>query len=445
MTSSEHTCSYCQKVLPSKNALFKHLRKVAYHSDDADVIRLSQPEDKVAVLYGYSPYPFQSISTEGEEKEQSNNNIVHKNDLNSNSLLEGHVAAKLVMKAIMDVEQDLRIRAKLNLENGDENNCDSGNVMAMIHQPAQQEKISALINRTFGSSSRNNEALSQDIGTGALSEVLCAKVSPLIVDTGENTKTNDEIEKEEKLAIQAWLKEVNAKIMSILERQGLSCQDRLPRLKVFGRLKVPNKFNAETDVTSRKVSYILPLDFFVSSNNLSVTLQDLTRNMVCFNGGNASSCGITNARKENVTFDGADEITQKWILFMFRLKKVMQRFMTIAEELDPSDKSAMLEKEHNSHKIKRNKLKNRGKNRRLNNSSNQNVNDEDEKKVEDDANNEEGCCQSKKRKEHVLRRKRYHNFSPSLMAHEFLAFRRVDRFYHKSTKKRTSPQVRHGI
>jgi hypothetical protein len=34
---------------------------------------------------------------------------------------------------------------------------------------------------------------------------------------------------------------------------------------------------------------------------------------------------------------------------------------------------------------------------------------------------------------HVLRRRRFHNFTPFVMAHEFLAFRRLDRFYHRAT------------
>ena len=33
----------------------------------------------------------------------------------------------------------------------------------------------------------------------------------------------------------------------------------------------------------------------------------------------------------------------------------------------------------------------------------------------------------------VLRRKRFHNFTHRGMAHEFLAFRRLDRFYHRAT------------
>ena len=125
----------------------------------------------------------------------------------------------------------------------------------------------------------------------------------------------------------------------------------------------------------------------------------------------------------------------------------MQKFMTIAEELDLSDKSAVLEKEHNTHKIKRNKLKNKGKNRKLaveNSSGGYIMQKSDIDNKTGDVNktdNQDHPDQSHSKKEHVLRRKRYHNFTPNLMAHEFLAFRRVDRFYHKSTKKRISSQV----
>jgi hypothetical protein len=36
---------------------------------------------------------------------------------------------------------------------------------------------------------------------------------------------------------------------------------------------------------------------------------------------------------------------------------------------------------------------------------------------------------------HVLQRKRYHNFTLTVMAHEFLSYRRLDRLYHRSTSR----------
>mmetsp|Transcript_19363 Transcript_19363/g.28025 ORF Transcript_19363/g.28025 Transcript_19363/m.28025 type:complete len:96 (-) Transcript_19363:1313-1600(-) len=36
-------------------------------------------------------------------------------------------------------------------------------------------------------------------------------------------------------------------------------------------------------------------------------------------------------------------------------------------------------------------------------------------------------------KTHVLKRKRFHNFTSTVMAHEFLAYRRLDRFFHRAT------------
>jgi len=33
----------------------------------------------------------------------------------------------------------------------------------------------------------------------------------------------------------------------------------------------------------------------------------------------------------------------------------------------------------------------------------------------------------------LLKRKRYHNFCPKILAHDFLAYRRVDRIYHRAT------------
>jgi hypothetical protein len=46
---------------------------------------------------------------------------------------------------------------------------------------------------------------------------------------------------------------------------------------------------------------------------------------------------------------------------------------------------------------------------------------------------------------HVLRRKRFHNFTPFVMAHEFLAFRRLDRFYHRATLRFHQERNEFGI
>lgn len=41
-------------------------------------------------------------------------------------------------------------------------------------------------------------------------------------------------------------------------------------------------------------------------------------------------------------------------------------------------------------------------------------------------------------KQHVLKRKLYHNFSRSALAHDFLSYRRVDRFFHRATIRYSS-------
>lgn len=80
---------------------------------------------------------------------------------------------------------------------------------------------------------------------------------------------------------------------------------------------------------------------------------------------------------------------------------------TQIENLDENDAGAVLEK--GCHDARRNTKKRRGAN------------------VDAAA---DGKGASPKR---VLRRKRMHNFCPHLLAHDFLSYRRVDRFFHRAT------------
>merc|ERR1711862_630828 len=97
--------------------------------------------------------------------------------------------------------------------------------------------------------------------------------------------------------------------------------------------------------------------------------------------------------------------------FLYKFKKIMQKLCTQTEILNMNNSGQVMEKEwaiisrkkHNKKKEKKKK-----------------------KKQGNNNNNEQ-------QQQYVLCRKRYHNFTKNVMAHEFLSYRRIDRFYHRAT------------
>jgi hypothetical protein len=119
--------------------------------------------------------------------------------------------------------------------------------------------------------------------------------------------------------------------------------------------------------------------------------------------------------------------------YLSRLKKLMQgSFQTQVEELDSKDEGALLEKSMSENKRKNQKAPKKKRIRTVqqsNESSNQ-INEAETTNTEKVADQPIDEAADVKR---LLRRKRYHNFSPNVLAHDYLAYRRVDRFYHRGT------------
>eukprot|EP00934_Nitzschia_sp_Nitz4_P005397 Nitzschia sp. Nitz4//scaffold251_size28233//9144//11447//NITZ4_008133-RA/size28233-processed-gene-0.11-mRNA-1//-1//CDS//3329544241//5387//frame0 len=256
----------------------------------------------------------------------------------------------------------------------------------------QQNKYS----RSYGCSQRGVSVVAQDEGAGAITEVLTTYLQPL----PKNISVDD------------WLDQVQFVLNAIDE----SCSIRL-----LGRQDIAAKtFNAEMDVSHRRIEYLLPVDFLnacLEEHNL-VQLPTFSEN-----------------HKHNLSHKhntGASRVDEPTRLYLFRLKKLMKSMTTPVIELDKTDKAAVMEKSFSLQKRKGNAR--RSKKRRqtpkeeTQNSKNDNNGDDNTPDSK-----EQGKPNAAGPQENVLRRKRFHNFTPNLMAHEYLAFRRLDRIYHRAT------------
>ena len=410
------------------------------------------------MLYGYCPSLLQHIRVVRDKGDTTSSN-------DTKFLLQGgdHVA-RVVMQAVQEMENDLRSEVKLLPNSSGVNNATININMCNIKATAAVNDGST-INRSFGTITRGSSVVAQDEGTGAVTEVLCAKASPLFVPgDGDDNKDGDNDDSKaarEDEAIKEWTAGVNEKVQKILQQdEGVVDSSSLlfgGNIVVFGRLKMPAKFNPESDTTTRRMSYLLPVDFLVSESS-PFSLEDLMAFLPVFEGG-------FNSKSINRRAGKANEI----VMYLFRIKKLLKKLMTLVIELDPNDKAAVFEKQLNARKKRRSKSKSKradntgtttqqqGTRMRKNEgiiSSSDGAEEvglsrgdgrRDELVVDDFATkHQEDESSSKDREEpveHVLRRKRYHNFTADVMAHEYLAFRRVDRFYHRATTQINSVAV----
>jgi tRNA U38,U39,U40 pseudouridine synthase TruA len=442
----------------------------------------------------------------------------------------GETAAKFIMEAIsLAVSQST-------------NNGAEGAI------PIPSSVPNAKTNRSFGCNCRNTAIIAQEDFTPAVTEMLTIKAPALLADdtndeeddspapdttaTGDDTVGANASEQKSSLrqdamerATAEWVNKINDLLRTMLQPLDQENTDR-GQIRVFGRLTVPKRFNAEMDVTSRRVEYLLPIDFvsnLFASNykkcppSLSTTA---TANEHQSQSPEAANTLVVANEEPSLqqmsdlfpTFAvGAfDKRPQQCTLnFLYETKKLMQSLSSHIEELDPTDAAAVLAKEFSSKKReKRQRMKQQQQNEQRDNDKKQKkkkqetpssngdgdspgtgiatldengqalpqtnipeqgampspipggcttskeANGTSEKSQKGDKNgrpahahreknNDKSSSSSpqpkkkdkKEKKVHVLRRKRYHNFTPSVMAHEFLAFRRMDRFHHRSTSR----------
>lgn len=417
-SSTSSSCKGCGVDFPSKNAVFRHLKEtnaVCLSPADYEEFLLyvvNQQREKVIVLYGYWIHP----SPEPDCEQVIRN---------------GDCVSRILMEVMEQLQADKSNEAQPST--GDD----------------AVSTTAAKLNRSYGHISRSN-IVSQEDGTGAITEVLATKLSPLPGGCGDAPTLR-------------WIQLVNAALQTKLGGTKESIE-----IRVLGRQPMPiRQFNAETDVSHRRIEYLLPADFLMP---------------VSLHPGLPSFSDGVRSRKFNTQHDDDDEAfvsvvedstthlltfcrrpSEEVLALLTRCKRQMQSLTTQVVDLDTNDEGAVFEKERHDQKRQRNRAhhnKARGGERRSEAechevSETKGVSDDsvtdnvvsDESKMgakvrrrETDRKKERkykkksrAAAGEGKKKEKVLRRKRYHNFTPTVMAHEFLAYRRMNRFYHRAT------------
>ena len=227
--------------------------------------------------------------------------------------------------------------------------------------------------RSYGSVTRGGRgATFQDAHTGAITEVLCTNA---LVNYASDASTEERREND-----MQWADSLNDMLGNILD--SMSSAGSPGRLRVFSRVVISKRFNAESDLDRRRVDYVMPVDMLFTENKRE-SLQDFCDSFNSFGPG-------TSAHTQETGMQQPDATTLDYLL---RLKRLMMKFTSQSDFVSADDRGAGIEKESND----------------LSCSSN-----------------------GEKKARRQLRRKRFHNFS-GVLAHEFLAYRRVDRMFHRAT------------
>lgn len=257
---------------------------------------------------------------------------------------------------------------------------------------SSEDALPLKYNRSYGNSQRTLEVIAQDEDTGAVTEVLTTRLQPI-----RGNRTVDQ-----------WLDEIQEIIQSHFFSSTATCF-----VRILGRQDVPNasRFNAEMDVSHRRIEYLLPIEYISwNAPDFRTKLESLPP----FEENHKSNLNHSHVSDAHKT----DEETR---MYLFQLKKIMQSLTTQVVDLDLTDKAAVMEKNFSLQKRKASSKKpKKGKKA---------------KKEEEIETSSEPLDKSVvvTEQHRVLRRKRFHNFTPTLMAHEYLACRRMDRMYHRAT------------
>ncbi len=442
---NDKVCSGCGLSFKSKNALFRHLgntSKTCLSPEEQEEFRTlflynEKNLEKVVILYGYSV---------GSVPLHDSNNGDCNEVING-----GDSAAELVMKAIHAVSYEKK--DKNFIDQIIQGNCSK-------------------ISRSYGCLSRGGTLMLQETQTGALMEVMTARLPPFFYDTPQERKEQT----------QAWVDKVNENLAIISKQSNNNHDDATVR--VFGRLSIPKRFSAEMDVTHVRMDYLIPVDFLFHHEfeNESQEIKALDKFFDMFQSFQPTKTHTFHRRK-NVPLhhtSGPDSLK-----YFHKLKKLMQSMTCQVVELDITNANDMLQKEFHEKKrafqrkkpkrttndfLHTTKLEMKESNQQIVDKLNgddqfkdnciienddDTINNENRRKSSTKKSRNKNDQNSKKNKnmtdkKNVLRRRRYHNFSPRAMAHEFLTYRRVDRFYHRGTyrfedKKLCSSPAQHDM
>lgn len=421
---TQNDCTQCKKHFSSKNALFRHLR--SSHQDTLDLSHEGNLE-KIIVLYGYIPSDvIMSLSLEKDLVSPTVSSCV--DDLAASDdecckntifgLKGGDDISKLVMEAVQCV--------------------------SFGEDKAREDREKLLkVNRSFGNTSREDDILAKDEHTGALAEVLTIRAPPLVWNDGNEGDSNIKSSKSytsESQAIQSWIQDVNQVLKCKIGKQLEKSSSLSPgKIRIFGRLTVPKKFNAEMDATHQKVEYLMPADFLLCdegtrpicssfiqpSSSLKDSLPLFFDSLPSFPPSSKTYYAPKSERKDDgVVRDSNGDIKHtrpsvETLQYFYKLKKLMQKMTTQIVELDLEDEEAVLAKTFHENKRKKQRS-GKKRNIRISKIEQQSKDSNDIIKLDHDSESKnENFSQRNnvKLKRNVLQRRRFHNFTPRLMAH----------------------------
>ncbi|VEU44711.1 unnamed protein product [Pseudo-nitzschia multistriata] len=397
------TCNGCGESFPSRNAIFRHLKETngaCLSKEDykqfVKYARKTTKAPKVIIMYGYLPYDGSSCSK-------------------SIMIRNGEDAGHILMETINELENEINGFSDDEDDNGDGENPNSSSSINNI-------------NRSYGYSARSAECVKQDEDTAAITEVMTARLYPLHKD----------------MSMENWLDLVQKKLDDKFDEGHDNTMDdgnsfRVTPVRIIGRQDMPNlRFNAEMDITYRRVEYVLPVDFF-SWSPRNAEFKEKIHETPIFKENPKHD--IDHVKETTNPLDPATKA------FMMELKNFFKLLTTRVVKLDVTDEASVLEKGFSAKKLMKRKR------------------DKKQRDAEDNRDKCAGCSTStnaqqkglegasssvdfkdsrptkkvkptkKPKKTNVLKRKRYHNFTEKLMAHEYLTYRRLDRIYHRSTLK----------
>jgi tRNA U38,U39,U40 pseudouridine synthase TruA len=341
-------------------------------------------------LYGYLPFRQQQHEDDDHNNDNGDTTSSTHRGLN---ISNGQDAGRILMETIQEWQDEAD-----GITDTEEINS--------YHKTASSSSSSLYdrINRSYGINGRNSQFLEQDQNTGAISEVMAVKLRPLRKD----------------ITVEHWLDQIQDR----LEQKYQSVVVGVAPVRVLGRLHMPNpKFNAERDVTYRRMEYILPIDFLTWPINDQDFNSKIT-NLPIFSENHKHAIDHVN---ESAPIPDKDALT-----YMLQMKSFMKLLRSTVISLDVSDKGSVMEKKYHMKKRKQDKKKKRKPARDP--SSENDANDNNHPQTNDLHNSIERQVNSQKlESRHVLKRKRFHNFSEKMMAHDYLAYRRLDRLYHRAT------------
>mmetsp|Transcript_12209 Transcript_12209/g.22891 ORF Transcript_12209/g.22891 Transcript_12209/m.22891 type:complete len:811 (-) Transcript_12209:45-2477(-) len=409
---TKFVCKGCNQEFASKSALFRHLRASGgkcFPPEEHEnflkyFVNAEENREKIIILYGYVPGDYYlNLGL----RDCNSARIEIDPDSPKYGVCNGDHVAELVQEAIEIVSNEADIDNYLKLRG---------------------EKSYSKCNRSFGFSARATELCQQDECTGALTEVMTGRAPKLFI---EDCPVNEKHKREEEM-LAAWVQKINSALDQLILQLDHPDNDgkSLGKVRVFGRLQAPKKFNAEMDVNHRRIDYLLPADLLygVEQSSSGMTLQEFLESI-------KESHPNRNTENHGPSSQNSDSKQQNFS-YISKLKKLMQKFCSQVIEVDGVSDNDRTTGDTANDEVSSNQPKQVRMQNACTTATKCNVKEDAMIETEGYVSADKGNNNSTKKR--VLKRKLYHNFSRTAVAHDFLSFRRVDRFFHRATIRCTA-------